>query len=103
MPETLSPPTGINSYTHTAVDVAIQADINPKTNRITVLFEGNDGLIAFTGTEGAQLTAADSFPVVAGAPFTVAVDAGEDRVNGMAIFTEVSTQPTVVKIISELI
>lgn len=101
MAETLTGPPSIATYIHTSIDEAIRVDIDPKTNRVTVLFVTNDGLIAFTGTDGAQLTAADTFPVGAGAPFTVRVDSGPDRVSSLVIFTEVAVQPTTVKIISE--
>lgn len=98
---TAGPPASVITYTHVTINEATEVEIDPKTNRITVLFSTNAGKIAFTGTDGAALTAADTFPVAADSPFTVALDGGEGRVQGLKLYTEVAIQPTEVKILSE--
>ncbi len=101
MAQVLTAPPSIATYTHTDIDEAIEVQIHPKTNRITVLFETNAGLIAFSGIEGGQLTADLAFPITAGSAFTIRVDSGPDRVSNLRLYTEVGVQPTIVKIISE--
>lgn len=101
MPESLTGPPSIATYTHSVINEAIEVQIHPKTNRVTVLFQTNPGLFAFAGTEGGQLVAGNAFPVVADSPFTVRMDSGPDRISNLRIYTEVATQPTTVKIISE--
>ncbi len=101
MPQVLAAPPSIATYSHGANNQAIEVQIHPKTNRVTVYFDTNAGDIAFTGTEGDPLIAADTFPVVADAPFTVLVDSGPDRVSNLRIYTQVAASPTTVKIISE--
>lgn len=102
MAETLTRAPAIDTYTHGVVDVAIEVEIDPKTNVVNVLFETNDGVVALAGTEGQQLAASNTFPVAAGVPLRLRLAKGPQRVSGLRIYTEVAIQPTTVKIISEV-
>ena len=103
MAETAGAPTSVLTYTHTTTSEAIEVAINSRTNRITLLFQGNPGTFALVGTDGVILATDDEFPIVANTPFTFVVDEGIDRVSGLVVYTQVLAQPTTVKLISEAI
>ena len=100
MAESLGGPTAIDTYTHTSINLAIRVDADPKTNTVRVLFVGNPGSIAMIGTDGQILGAGDVYPVAADDPITLQLNPGNAR-RAVSFYTEVATQPTVIKVISE--
>lgn len=87
--------------THASANQAIEWTIPDDVNRLTVLFVGNAGKFAESGTEGAAL-ASNAFPVVADAPFTLKIGQLPRRVSGRTFYTSADAGPTVVRIIGEI-
>ena len=84
MAVTLALPPDITKTAH-ADATAVQYDVNPKTNRVTVYIAGQAGEMALTGTDGGAL-GAGAWPLLADTAFTFRLDSGEDRVAGLQFF-----------------
>lgn len=101
MPTAIGAPPAMTSATHASANQAIEWELHPKTNRVTVLFVSNSGRVSFQGTEGAALASSNSAPVAADAPLTLTVSDGVSRVQGLTLYTSADVGSTVVSLITD--
>jgi len=91
-----SPSIDVNAHADTD---AVRYDIDPETNVITVYIEGQPGDLGFDAADGAPISGA-TWPILADSEFQLRVDAGPDRVAGMALYVATDAATTV-RIFSE--
>lgn len=103
MPTPISGPNVIAEVTIPNSNQAVELTLDGRITRCHVLFETNDGQVAFIGTEGAGLSSTSTLPVPADTLRTIRVrPPGQSRSrDGSSLFIAAATAPTTFRILTD--